>query len=100
MKYKLIWDETKRQTNLQKHGLDFADANEVLQSSYRWDIDIIRSGEMRTQSISYVMGFLAVLTVVHTNREEATRIISFRVASQKEREAYYVWLENECDESQ
>jgi uncharacterized DUF497 family protein len=46
------------------------------------------------------MGFLAVLTVVYTNREDATRIISFRVASQKEREAYYVWLENECDESQ
>jgi uncharacterized DUF497 family protein len=85
---------------LQKHGLDFADANEVLQSIYRWDIDIVRSGEIRTQSISYVMGFLAVLTVVHTNREDATRIISFRVGSQKEREAYYVWLENECDESQ
>ena len=100
MRNKLTWDETKRQTNLQKHGLDFADANEVLQSSYRWDIDIVRSGEIQTQSISYVMGFLAVLAVVHTNREDATRIISFRVGSQKEREAYYVWLENECDESQ
>ena len=87
MKNKLTWDETKRQTNLQKHGLDFADANEVLQSSYRWDIDIVRSGEIQTQSISYVMGLLAVLAVVHTNREDATRIISFRVASQKEREA-------------
>jgi uncharacterized DUF497 family protein len=85
---------------LQKHGLYFADTNEVLQSSYRWDIDIIRSGERRIQSIFYVMGFLAVLTVVYTNREDATRIISFRVGSQKEREAYYVWLENECDESQ
>jgi uncharacterized DUF497 family protein len=87
MKNKLTWDETKRQTNLQKHGLDFADANEVLQSSYRWDIDIVRSGEIQTQSISYVMGLLAVLAVVHTNREDATRIISFRVASEKEREA-------------
>lgn len=85
---------------MQKHGLYFADTNEVLQSSYRWDIDIIRSGERRIQSIFYVMGFLAVLTVVYTNREDATRIISFRVGSQKEREAYYVWLENECDESQ
>jgi uncharacterized DUF497 family protein len=46
MRNKLTWDETKRQTNLQKHGLDFADANEVLQSSYRWDIDIVRSGEI------------------------------------------------------
>lgn len=24
-----IWDETKRQKNLQKHGLDFADVNDV-----------------------------------------------------------------------
>ena len=46
------------------------------------------------------MGFLAILTVVHTNRKDATRIIIFRVASQKEREANYVWLENESDESQ
>lgn len=30
MKTQLIWDETKRQSNLIKHGLDFADAMEVL----------------------------------------------------------------------
>lgn len=24
-----IWDETKRQTNLKKHGLDFADAEQI-----------------------------------------------------------------------
>lgn len=98
MKSKLIWDETKRQTNALKHGLDFANANEVLESRYRWDIELLRNGEMRTQSISYVMGVLAVLTVVHTEREGATRIISFRTASQNEREAYYDWLDNEYDE--
>lgn len=98
MKNKLIWDETKRQTNELKHGLDFANANEVLESRYRWDIELLRNGEMRTQSISYVMGVLAVLTVVHTEREGATRIISFRTASQNEREAYYDWLDNEYDE--
>lgn len=26
---RFIWDETKRQTNLNKHGLDFADAEQV-----------------------------------------------------------------------
>ena len=47
------------------------------------------------QSISYALGFLAVLTVVHTPRGTATRIISFRRASSKEREVYDAWLQDE-----
>ena len=43
-------------------------------------------------------GFLAVLTVVYTERDGATRVISFRPASSQEREVYDAWLENECDE--
>ena len=99
MSSNLIWDETKRQSNLQKHGLDFADAEEVLASRYRLDIDIVRNAELRTQSISYALGgFLAVLTVVHTERDLSTRIISFRTASKQEREAYYDWLQNQCND--
>ncbi|WP_394757395.1 hypothetical protein [Rhodoferax sp.] len=37
MKTKLIWDDAKRIANLAKHGLDFADAGEVLASCYRLD---------------------------------------------------------------
>ena len=59
---------------------------------------MVRSGELRMQSVSYALDFLAVLTVVHTEREGATRVISFRPASSKEREVYDAWLENECDE--
>jgi uncharacterized DUF497 family protein len=99
MKMKLIWDETKRRENLRKHGFDFARANEVLASRYRLDVLVQRGGESRTQSISYALGFLAVLTVVHTARGEAARIISFRPASNKEREVYDDWLQNEYDES-
>lgn len=98
METKLIWDETKRAANLTKHGLDFKDAGEVLESRFRLDIEIVRGGEQRVQSVSYALGFLAVLTVVHTEREGATRVISFRPASSKEREVYDAWLENECDE--
>ncbi|WP_394753036.1 BrnT family toxin [Crenothrix sp.] len=83
MKTELTWDETKRQSNLSKHGLDFVDAGEVLESFYRLDALITRSGELRTQSMSYALGFLAVLTVVHVERDNATRIISFRRASNK-----------------
>lgn len=98
MNNKLTWDETKRQANLQKHGLDFADANEVLESRYRFDLDIVRHGELRTQSISYALGYLAVLTVVHTERDNSNRVISFRRASKEEREAYHDWLENEFND--
>ncbi len=99
MKTKLIWDEAKRQENILKHNIDFADASEVLDSRYRMDVSVVRFGEARIQSISYALGFLAVLTVVHTERNGATRVISFRPASNKEREVYDAWLENEYDES-
>ena len=99
MKTRLIWDETKRQENISKHGLDFAEAGEVLDSVYRLDVPVVRNGESRLQSISYVLGFLAVLTVVHPERDGATRVISFRRASNLEREVYDAWLENEFDES-
>lgn len=91
------WNEAKRAHNLKKHGLDFANACEVLDSRYRLDIPVVRNGELRTQSISYVAGVLAVLTVVHTDRGESVRIISYRKASKEEREVYYDWLKNEYD---
>lgn len=96
---RLIWDEAKRLANLAKHGLDFAAAGEVLDSSYRLDVPVRRAGERRVMSISYALGFLAVLTVVHTGRDGATRVISFRRASREEREVYDEWLENECDDA-
>lgn len=99
MSARLIWDETKRQANRLKHGLDFAAAGAVLESRYRLDIPILRGGEQRLQSIAYALDFLAVLTVVHTDRAGATRIISFRRASRVEREVYDEWLENSHDES-
>lgn len=98
MAAKLDWDETKRQINLRKHGLDFVLAGEVLNSRYRLDIPVVRAQESRTLSISYVMGFLSVLTVVHVARDATVRIVSFRRASRDEREAYFVWINTPFDE--
>lgn len=92
---RLTWDEAKRAANLAKHGLDFAQAHLVLDSAYRLDVDVVRGGELRVQSFSYVLDVLAVLTVVHTDRDGAARIISFRRASSVEREVYREWLESE-----
>ncbi len=95
MEDKLTWDESKRRQNFHKHGLDFADADVVLNSRYRMDVTVVRGAETRVQSFSYVMNKLAVLTVVHLDRDEATRIVSFRTASKIESEAYYEWISEE-----
>jgi len=87
------WDEAKRVRNLEKHGLDFIDAGEVLDNPFRLDVETVRNNERRTQSFAYVFDRLAVLTVVHIN--DGDPIISFRRASREEREVYHAWLETE-----
>lgn len=96
---RILWDTTKQQANLAKHGLDFADAVMVLDSPYRLDIGSVRGGERRTQSFAYVFDVLAVLTVVHVEREDALRIVSFRPASEEERSGYHDWLENDFNDT-
>ncbi len=89
------WDESKRKSNIAKHGLDFSNADCVLESPFRLDIDTIRNNENRTQSFAYIFNYLAVLSVVHIGNEK--RIISFRKASREEREVYHEWLANEFE---
>ena len=91
MKY--TWQESKRQANLEKHRLDFIDADYVLESPYRFDIETIRKGEIRRQSFAYVFERLMVLTIVYIS-SNTPHIISFRPAKSSEREVYYDWLEN------
>jgi len=50
----LTWDERKREANLAKHGLDFSDAELVLDSDIRLDLPVMRNGEERVQSFAYV----------------------------------------------
>ena len=95
---RIVWDEAKRAANLAKHGLDFALSEEVLSSRFRLDIETVRGSEHRIVSIAYVLGVLAVLTLVHTVRGDTCRVISLRRASREERGFYEEWLENECDE--
>lgn len=94
MKSRFSWDEIKRAKNLDKHHLDFADAALVLDSQLRLDIESVRNNEKRTQSLAYVFDRLAVLTVVHLQKD-CPRIISFRTASEEERKDYHDWLKND-----
>jgi uncharacterized DUF497 family protein len=83
------WDERKRKSNLAKHGLDFAHAWEVLESDEKITIEDTKhsQSEPRSLTIGYFRGYLCV-AVIHTPRQEKTRIISFRRANKKERNCY------------
>jgi len=94
---KAVWSEPKRISNLAKHGLDFRDADEVLQSRFRLDVPVVRDAEQRILAISYSAKFLAVLVVVAKDGDEI-RIMSFRHASEQEPEVYYDWLENDYED--
>ena len=83
-----IWDETKRQTNLRKHGLDFADAEKVLNGPLVLLEDKRKNyGEQRMIGIG-LLDYLVVL-MVHVESDDDIRIISMRKADSDETDLYY-----------
>lgn len=94
MSSKYAWRESKRESNLEKHKLDFNDADLVIESPYRLDVESVRNGERRQQSFAYVFERLTVLTLVYLPNQ-TPHIISFRPANRSEREVYHDWLEND-----
>jgi uncharacterized DUF497 family protein len=85
---KFSWDEPKRQANLAKHGLDFADAEKVFARPMVIFQDArIDNGEQRMIGVG-LLDYLVVL-IVHVENEETIRIISMRKADGNETDIYY-----------
>jgi len=82
------WDENKRQSNLEKHGLDFVIAYKIHESLEKLTIPSHYPSEPRWIDIAPVGKELMVLTLVYTYREERVRVISLRKASIQERRLY------------
>ncbi|MGO9376431.1 MAG: BrnT family toxin [Syntrophobacteraceae bacterium] len=80
------WDERKRISNLEKHGLDFRDVTVVFEAPHVEAPAIYRSGEQRFLAIGTFEG--RYVTVVCTTRSDAIRVISFRRARHEERQKY------------
>lgn len=77
----IVWDEPKRQTNLAKHGLDFADLDEEFFLSSL----VVPTKENRHMAIGRLAdGTIAVVFAVLGT--EGVSVISMRPASRKERE--------------
>jgi uncharacterized DUF497 family protein len=78
------WDENKNTANIEKHGIDFRDAQRI------WDktpIEINRSSERGEERIVVVGELEGIcLTVVYTERPRNIRIISARASHRKERQ--------------
>jgi uncharacterized DUF497 family protein len=83
------WDLAKADSNLAKHGIDFAEAMEVLGDPERVERPDPRSrAEPRVQVIGAAKG--RILFAVYTMRGADCRIISIRRANRRERKAYPV----------
>jgi uncharacterized protein len=80
------WDEDKRLSNLERHGLDFRKAALVYENPGKLTLKSRYSHEPRLVDIAEVEGRAMVL--VYTLRSEAVRCISFRYAKRRERRIY------------
>lgn len=81
------WDPNKARTNLQKHGVDFADAVTVLEDEAAITLEDDDLDEERFITIG-LDAFGRVLVVVYTWRAELIRLISARQATPHERKHY------------
>jgi hypothetical protein len=84
----ITWDESKRQANLAKHGIDFAEAETIFDHRMVTREDTRAAyGEQRLQSIALLNG--RVVVVIWTERKTGAHIISIRKAAKHEQETYF-----------
>lgn len=84
----LDWHENKRISNLEKHGIDFAELGPSLLNPLRLErVDNRRDyGETRVNTLTVLNGRTVVIT--YTMRGRCYWIISARFAHEKERAIY------------
>lgn len=84
----ITWDEEKRATNLEKHGLDFAAAEAVFDGPVITAEDSrLAYGEQRINLIGLLRGVVVYMT--YTERDGDPHIISLRPATRHEATQYF-----------
>lgn len=84
------WHETKRKTNLNKHGLDFADVEQVFSGPTATVEDGAYGKEQRFNTTG-LFG-IKVVVITHTETETEIRIISMREAEKHEIKEFFSYL--------
>ena len=88
MSIEFEWDEQKRLSNLQKHGIDFVRACQIFDgSTVEFEDSRYDYGEDRYIAVGETGG--QILTVVYTYRGDVIRLISARLATRYEKNLYY-----------
>ncbi len=82
------WDESKNQSNIEKHGIDFLQAAKTFRTVYMIEtIERMFLLETRYKCLSQFNE--DVLSIIYTIRANKIRIISARKASRQERRRFY-----------
>ena len=88
MAQKFEWDEGKAALNLKRHGISFETAAKVFQDENR--IEIYDTAHSMEEDRYITIGLAGeVLFVVYTERTPNIRLISARLATERERRLYY-----------
>ena len=91
----ITWDPAKNDSNVQKHGVSFEEA-QVLFSSGEEDLEIFDEAHSTTEDRFIAIGPITrgLILVVWTDRdEEVVRIVSARWATPREKDLYRSYLE-------
>ncbi|MDJ0902585.1 MAG: BrnT family toxin [Xenococcus sp. MO_188.B8] len=91
------WDDDKNRKNVEKHGIDFETAKRIFDSPIVSRRDERKDyNEIRYVSIG-IIDQVAMIVVIHTNRQDRIRLISARPASRRERRIYYEQIQKTDD---
>lgn len=87
------WDEEKRLANLDKHGTDFLNVEEVFDGDIvTVEDDHYSYGEQRFVTFGLFQG--RVVAIVYTDQSDVVRLISVRKATKYEQRTYYEQISN------
>ena len=84
----ISYDETKRQSNLRKHGIDLADCEAAFDAPLLTEEDAREAyGEQRLKSFGWLNGRVVVL--IWTDRTTGPHVISCRYGDKHETQRYF-----------
>lgn len=93
-----IFDESKRKANLEKHGLDLADAFLVYNSPNKITLHSPRNNEERQMDIALVEIMGVAWVLVYVEHDQQIRFSSLRRASKQERIRYAKFQQNQLEQ--
>jgi uncharacterized DUF497 family protein len=88
MDVRFTWSEAKRESNLSKHELDFADAVPIF-TGKTFTFEDTRFCYSERRYITLGLLHHLPVYIVHTENAEEIRIISFRKATRREAHLYF-----------